>query len=343
MATNKHAQVRYKVLDDCFANFGRLYSFSDLIDECNAKLRELYGEESGGVGIRTIRSDIAYLRERAGEFGVEIESISGSDGYYYRYSQRNFSIFHQHFTANDMAEFREAVLMLQRFKGMPNHEWISEIVLKLEDKLNLKHNNASVIGYEENLSYTGLEWMEDIFEAIVNKQVLKISYRTFKEKEFSYVIHPHYLKEYNNRWFLFGTNEKDGKISSLALDRIDTIEQVHIAYKDTDVDFGRFFDNVVGVTVKPGEIQHILLCFTENRFPYIQTKALHPSQRIVDYDKRTVQIDVIPNKELEALILSFGKDVEVLSPESFRSRIQEVIRESYEKYFPVQIDCTGQI
>ncbi|MCR4565598.1 MAG: WYL domain-containing protein [Bacteroidales bacterium] len=45
---------------------------------------------------------------------------------------------------------------------------------------------------------------------------------------------------------------------------------------------------------------------------------------------------------MEALILSFGKDVEVLSPASFREQIQNVIRESYEKYFPVQVDCTGE-
>ena len=62
----------------------------------------------------------------------------------------------------------------------------------------------------------------------------------------------------------------------------------------------------------------------------------------MDFDNRIVEINVIPNNELEALILSFGKDIEVLSPASYREQIQSVIRESYEKYFPVQVDCTGQ-
>ncbi len=329
MATNKHAQVRYKVLDDCFSNFGRLYSFSDLIDECNNKLRELYGEDSAGVGTRTIRMDIAYLRERAGEFGVEIESFNGPDGYYYRYSQKNFSIFHQDFTASDMAEFREAVLMLQRFKGMPNQEWMSEVVLKLEDKLNLKENNSSVIGYEENPSYTGLEWMEEIFEAIVNRQVLRIAYRTFKEKEFSFTIHPHYLKEYNNRWFLFGTNEVDLKITSLALDRIDDIVQLHIPYRESDIDFELYFKDVVGVTVRPAQKETIRLKFTDNRFPYIETKAIHSSQRTVDLEQHIIEISVIPNNELDAVILSFGKDVAVLSPASYKEHIREIIQEMF--------------
>ena len=70
------------------------------------------------------------------------------------------------------------------------------------------------------------------------------------------------------------------------------------------------------------------------------TKALHNSQRIVDFDNHIIDISVIPNNELDALILSFGKDVEVLSPTSYREKIQTIIKETYEKYFTVQIDCT---
>ena len=103
-----------------------------------------------------------------------------------------------------------------------------------------------------------------------------------------------------------------------------------------------YLEDVVGVSVFPAEKVTIRLQFSAHRFPYVTTKAIHQSQRIVDVDNRIIEISVIPNYELEALILSFGKDVEVLSPESFRTQIQEVIRESYEKYFPVQTGCIGQ-
>ena len=98
---------------------------------------------------------------------------------------------------------------------------------------------------------------------------------------------------------------------------------------------------MVGVSVDSGEKKPIQLQFSEHRFPYVMTKALHPSQRVVDVDNRIVEINVIPNNELEALILSFGRDVEVISPVEYRQQIQAVIRESYEKYTPMQIDCTG--
>ena len=93
MATNKHAQIRYKVLDDCFSNFGRKFYFEDLLDKCNEALAELYGDEHGGVKTRTLRSDINYMRDRAGEYGVEIIVEKDGEGYFYRYSESDFSVF----------------------------------------------------------------------------------------------------------------------------------------------------------------------------------------------------------------------------------------------------------
>ena len=83
----------------------------------------------------------------------------------------------------------------------------------------------------------------------------------------------------------------------------------------------------------------IRLKFSEHRFPYVLTKAIHKSQRVVDIEKRMVEIKVIPNNELEALILSYGKDVEVISPIGYREHIRDIIRESYDNYCSVQIEC----
>ena len=67
MASNKHAQIRYKVLDDCFSNFRRKFYFDDLMEKCNEALRELYGDDHTGIKTRTLRADISYIRDRAGK------------------------------------------------------------------------------------------------------------------------------------------------------------------------------------------------------------------------------------------------------------------------------------
>ena len=341
MASNKHAQIRYKVLDDCFSNFRRKYYIGDLMEKCNEALRELYGEDHSGIKMRTLRSDISYMRDRAGKEGVEVETLEDNTGFYYRYSEPDFSIFKRGLGEDDLAQLKETILMLQRFKGMPNFNWMSELVVKLEDKLDLRGVSKSVVGYDEIKSYTGLDWFQELFDAIINKTVLHIQYKTFYDVTYDWTIHPYYIKEYNNRWFLFGLNEEQKTIYNIPLDRIWDLEQIHKEYIPSDIDFESYLDDVVGVSVYSAEKVTIRLQFSEHRFPYVTTKAIHQSQHIVDNENRIVEISVIPNNELEALILSFGKDVEVLSPASFREQIQNVIRESYEKYFPVQVDCTG--
>ena len=343
MGNHKQAQIRYKVLDDCFSNFRRKFYFDDLMNRCNEALRELYGSEHTGIKTRTLRSDISYMRDRAGEAGVEIEVVDDGNGFYYRYSEPDFSIFKRGLGEEDLAQLKETLLMLQRFKGMPNFDWISELVVKLEDKLDLRGVSKSVVGYDENNSYTGLDWFQDLFDAIINKTVLRIQYKTFLDIDYDWTIHPYYIKEYNNRWFLFGLNEDKGTIYNVALDRIENLEQVNKEFIPTDIDFETYFDDVIGVSFSSNKKEPIQLKFSELRFPYVLTKALHKSQRIINVDKRIIEISVIPNNELEALILSFGKDVEVLSPVFYRKQIQKVLRKSYENYFPKQIDCTGTV
>lgn len=343
MASNKHAQIRYKVLDDCFSNFRRKFYFNDLLERCNEALRELYGEDHSGIKTRTLRSDISYMRDRAGEAGVEIEVLEDGNGNYYRYSVKDFSIYKQGLGEDDLAQLKETIILLQRFNGMPNLDWMSELVVKLEDKLNLRGTSRSVVGYDDNKSYIGLDWFQDLFDAIINKTVLRVTYTTFTEVTYEWIIHPYYIKEYNNRWFLFGLNEENGTLYNIPLDRIEEIQQVNKEYIDSEANIEEYLEDVIGVSVYPNNKESIRLKFSKHRFPYIITKALHHSQRIVDLDKHIIEICVIPNNELDALILSFGKDVEVLSPTSYREKIQKIIKETYENYFAVQIDCTTLI
>ena len=343
MASNKHAQIRYKVLDDCFSNFRRKFYFNDLLERCNEALRELYGEDHSGIKIRTLRSDISYMRDRAGEAGVEIEVQEDGNGNYYRYSEKDFSIYKRGLSEDDLAQLKETIMMLQRFNGMPNFDWMSELVVKLEDKLNLRGTSQSVVGYDDNKSYTGLDWFQDLFDAIINKTVLRVTYTTFTEITYEWIIHPYYIKEYNNRWFLFGLNEENMALYNIPLDRIEDVQQVNKEYISSETNIEKHLENVIGVSVYPADIENIRLKFSKHRFPYVMTKAMHHSQKIVDLDNRIVEINVIPNNELDALVLSFGKDVEVISPMNYREKIQCIIKESFEKYFTVQVDCTGNI
>jgi predicted DNA-binding transcriptional regulator YafY len=85
--------------------------------------------------------------------------------------------------------------------------------------------------FENNQDMKGIEHIGTLYDAIIYKKVLKITYlQSFKDKV-KLEIHPYYLKQYNNRWFLFGYNPDRNKYDwNLPLDRIIEIAEIQKTY-----------------------------------------------------------------------------------------------------------------
>ena len=349
MATNKHALIRYHALDKCFSNFARRFYIEDLILACNDALYDFTGDSrysdslNPGISRRQVLVDIDFMESEAG-WGALIDRVKDGRRVYYRYEDPEYTINNQPITDEEIAQLRETMLMLSRFKGLPQFEWIDSMITNLEDKFHLKSAGRSVIGLDGVAYADGIEYITPLFNAILNKTPLNIKYTTFNKKSFDWIIHPYYIKQYNNRWFLIGLNNDEFKsITNVALDRIISIEQANAKFIENTLieDFDEYFEDIIGVRF-PAEctIQNIILRFSQNRFPYIKAKPIHGSQKIKDTDAGIITLDVIPNKELESILLSFGSDVEVLSPESLRNSIAQKIKDTYQKYYSVQNDCT---
>lgn len=331
MATNKHAIIRYQALDKCFGNWYKRFDINALVEACNEALYQFTGVQEG-VQKRQVYDDIVFMESSQG-WNVSIEKHKEGRRVFYRYAEKGYSINNQPLTDAEINQLKEATFMLSRFKGMPSFEWIDEIISRLEDKFHLVGNTESVIGFEQNQYLKGLEYLSVIFNSIVNKQCLRVVYRSFKGEEKVWDIHPYYLKQYNTRWFLLGMNDEYRNITNIPLDRIVSISPSNIGYVHTDIDFDEYFEDVVGVTIpKNAEIENVRLRFSEERFPYITSKPIHGSQRIIDAVDRIVEISVIPNNELMALLLSYGKDVEVIAPESIRIQVYEILSDAIKNY-----------
>ena len=126
------------------------------------------------------------------------------------------------------------------------------------------------------------------------------------------------------------------RIANVALDRIQHIDNANVVFKKNDsVDFETYFDDIIGVTI-PGEDvkkESIILRFTKERFPYVVSKPIHQSQRIVEGKDCDVEIKVKPNRELYQQIFSFIPDIEVISPQWLRDEIIEKIKENLKRFF----------
>ena len=344
MPTNKNALLRYQILDRCFSDFTRKYEIDDLVDKVNDALYDLYGTE---VSIRQIRDDIKYMRDRV-TYDAPIKAYQ-YDGKkcYYRYEDRDFSIFNNALSVEEVSKLRSTIEMLARFRDGSKNAWLEEVISNLEYRFGVKGSGENVVSFEQNEQLRGLEFLGELIDSAIHHQPLRILYRSYYGIEHNTIVHPYHIKQFNNRWFLLGLEETDNgnRLTNKALDRIVKFSRANVSFiPNTEVDFREYFKDIVGVTV-PKEhpvAEKVVLKFDAARFPYIVSKPIHPSQEVISEEDCTLQISVRPNKELESRIFSYGPQVEVLEPEWLRQQIEEKIEETLKKYSSGKNDCTDK-
>lgn len=346
MPINKNALLRYQILDRCFSDRHRYYEIEDLVDKVNEVFLDLYGTT---VSLRQIRADITFMRDRVTYNAPIVAYQFDGRRCYYRYEDMNFSIFNNELSTDEVVKLRSTIEMLSRYRGIPANAWLEEVISNLEYRFGVKSNSDNVVAFEQNEQLKGLEFLSDLIDATVAHQPLLIHYRTYADKEKESVLHPYHVKQYNNRWFLFGLEETSHgtRIANRPLDRIVKFKRADLDVKfipNTEVDFSKHFKDVVGVTIPDDSIQveKVLLRFDKNRFPYVVSKPIHHSQTTIDEEKYLIQVEVRPNKELEALLLSFGPQVEILQPQWLRRQFSEKVQEYFKIYSSMQIDCTAE-
>jgi predicted DNA-binding transcriptional regulator YafY len=329
MPVNRNALIRYRTIDKCLQNRRRNWTIEDLIDACNDALYEYEGVDTN-ISLRTIRLDLNAMRSDSLGYNAPIIVKNKK---FYTYDDAEYSIANSPLTAQDLGILQEVSHLLRQFKGFSHFNEVSEMVNKLEDKIySEQQQQPSVIDFEKNELLTGIEWLDVLYKAIVNKITLLITYQSFKARQAADVIfYPYLLKEYRNRWFILGMKKQGKEIITFALDRIQNITQqdkeLFVQHKNFEPH--TYFDNIIGVTRNYAEKPTTIL-FWASQFhaPYIKTKPLHASQKIVEEVKGGTHfsIEVIPNFEMERELIGFGEGIKILSPNNIVRQIKRKVR-----------------
>lgn len=325
MATNKHATIRYHALDQCFSNPGRKYFIEDLIESCNNAICE-FSDASDGVKRRQIYEDIKFMESEQG-WSIPLDKIWDGKRKFYTYSDKNFSIRNQSINESEVNQLKETLSILNRFKGMPQFEWMEEMLIRIESTFTLKDSINPIVGFDQNQYLKGLNFFTELFNAIQYKKVIEVKYQSFKQTHpIKLILHPYFLKQYNNRWFMFALNEDINSISNLALDRIIEIKEINRNHIENDsIDFDEYFEDVVGVTVIENlDPTKILLQISNELLPYIESKPIHGSQIIKARTSSNAFIELLlqMNYEFISVIFSYGEEVTVIEPEELRTIIK---------------------
>jgi len=331
MANTKNSAIREMVLDRCLRG-KRKYTMQDLMDACNKELRN--HELSEVTSLNTIRQDLRNIESR---YYTIVEDKRVGRNIYYSYKDPSFSIFDAPLTEDEMRHLNDTLLMLKRFEGLPQFRWISEMNTRLQTNFMSSGEEAPIIGFDENPYVQGSDYLTQLYDAICHHACLKLTYRPFLSDEAKiHEIHPYYLKQYNGRWFLFGWSQQAQRLNTYALDRIEGISRSDTKYiENTMFDFQEYFEDIIGVSINNNNtLEKVRLWFNKEQLQYVKTKPLHGSQRVFDENELggVVEIEVMPNFELEQLLLSFGERVKVLAPKGLVEIIKNRIATNLKNY-----------
>lgn len=336
MPANRNALIRYKTIDNCLRNPYRRWTLDDLVEACSNALYEYEGIDKG-ISRRTVQMDIQLMRSEKLGYNAPIEVYENK---YYRYSDSDYTITRLPLSRSDIEALSEAVNILRQFQDFDYFSEMADVIGRLQDHVAVaKQHTPAVIDFERNKNLTGLNYLNPIYDAIVHRQTLHLRYRSFKSRMTKdYFIYPYLLKEYRNRWFVFGARTGDRKVVNLALDRIKELMLApDIPYYDSS-DFRpeTFFEDLIGVTKHERLSKATIRFKADNRqASYILTKPLHASQILIEQCEdgcMIFEITVVLNPELYAVLMGFGPGVLVLSPEVVVQEMKRLYREGSRNY-----------
>ncbi len=318
---HKYVRGRIEILDEILGS-NKKYTFIDLMSKLN-QLLEITGFPP--ISRKTLFNDLRFLKE---EKGAPINKPSHIDPYYfYKYK---FSIKNIELDEDEIYLLKQASEILKNASPFQISTDLDILIGKLENRINT-NSNSTIIEFESSNLIFGTEWIKPIFDAISCKEALKVSYQPFNKSIHNDIIYsPYLLKEYRNRWFVFGKNTKHNSLNILALDRIKKINLTNLKY-DNSLNFNSedYFSNLVGITIPPNaKVTKIEIKVKPELVPYILSKPIHKNQDILKRYKNgdiLIRINLIINYELKSLLLSYGSGLVVKSPNSLKHELLEEI------------------
>jgi predicted DNA-binding transcriptional regulator YafY len=166
---------------------------------------------------------------------------------------------------------------------------------------------------------------KDLHDAIVKRFLVEITYQSFwQEEAFTTEIEPYLLKEYRNRWYVVAKNYYNQKIRTFALDRIQQLRLTAKNFTYPQENPAELFKYCFGIFLPENpleEPEEVLLLFSYEQAPYVQSLPLHHSQKVVGDTGEGILISlkVHYTYDLNMELLSFGDEVKVIATDNYKN------------------------
>ena len=339
MPVSKKALQRYQILNR-YLQHRKGYSIMELTEIVNEELAlsQDDGVKDKTVTDRMIRIDLQNLQE------IYPVVIGKREGKKYYYENSDDSIDNINISEQDKTAISLAVGVFARFKGTPIYDKFSDAVTRIMSNSVIRKINTSdtrnIVQVAEVSENSGIEWLETIYNAIVEKKSLKLEYKNFGKKTSIRVISPYMLKEYRNKWYMIAYVHGLGKPDNTLLHKLSRIVDIKDSSEpyEEDASFNgqKYFKYTLGVFHKHSEEpidvklklrgKSIIRLFSEDK--------VHSTQDLIPISEEEAILDmrVYNSPELETFILGYGEAIEVMEPKFLKASVIDALKKSLARY-----------
>lgn len=183
--------------------------------------------------------------------------------------------------------------------------------------------------------FNSSEYISIAISALNALQSLSLTYRhNYDDASIENItVKPIGLKMFKQRWYLVAENP-DGAPYSYAFDRIVALS-LGGKISPSEIDLQTLFSDSYGIIREKGvKAEDIILKVELEQANYFKHLPLHSSQEIIGEDSNYcyIKLHLCPTCDFIMEILSHGSKIKVISPDSVRDRIAEIIRKQYQTY-----------
>jgi predicted DNA-binding transcriptional regulator YafY len=328
MPTNKNAYQRYVVIDSMLRNKMRPFpTMQDIIDACWERL-------DVETTLNTLEKDIKQMKRSVPDgFDAPISYDRYHRGYYY--TDSDFKLGNLDLSDDDIASIRESLALVQSIGAGRIDEKFSHAmqkVLATVAEVYEQPQNKQAAAYLQTMSVPpsrGFEHFELFAKACREQIPVSFVHYAYRKRRFTTVfLHPFLIKEFDNKWYLFGYSEKHGAVRHFGFDRIFSplLLQKPFSTFDQTQTFEVLANSYGVFPIPEAKKQRIKLGVSSLATHYFEAYPLHRSQvlnKAADGSAELI-LELVPTIELSRLILWHGRHVQVLSPEWFHDFTEDL-------------------
>ena len=183
---------------------------------------------------------------------------------------------------------------------------------------------------------SGEIYLTSVIEAMRDSRIIKFTYKSFTDAApHDVYLQPYFVKVFRQRWYVIGYTSAYNGIRTYSIDRFENIEVTKESFEyPSDFIPEEYFDGCFGIMYSNIPCESVVLKVSSVQAGYFKTLPLHETQKTVsDTETHTVfKYEMKITNDLIKEILSYGADVEVISPQSLRSKIEKHLSAALQKY-----------